>query len=368
MRVRLKGINSVKAKLAGGKAKTYWYAWKGGPRLLGEPGDAEFIASYNAAVARKIQPQVGVLLNVLVRFEETDEFRSLAERTKADYKAIIDKKIVPAFADLPLAALIERGARGIFKEWRDTLALRSRRQADYSWTVLARILSVALDRGWIDANPCERGGRLYHGTRADKVWTQEQIEAFLNSAPPHLLVALMLGLWTGQREGDLLKLTWFAYDGFCIRLIQSKSVRLGNRKRAKRVTIPVGAPLRHMLDAMPREHERVMLNSYGKPWTEDGFRRSWATAQARAGVPARVDGGVTFNDLRGTAVTKLALAGCSEPELATITGHSLGEVSSILDAHYLHRHPGLGERAMKKLEAGTKPPKHTPKWSELFQK
>jgi hypothetical protein len=45
---------------------------------------------------------------------------------------------------------------------------------------------------------------------------------------------------------------------------------------------------------------------------------------------------VTFNDLQGTAVMRLALAECTEAEIATITGHSLRDVYSILDAHYLH--------------------------------
>jgi hypothetical protein len=50
--------------------------------------------------------------------------------------------------------------------------------------------------------------------------------------------------------------------------------------------------------------------------------------------------GVTFNDLRGTAVTRLALADCTEAEIATITGHCLRDVRSILDTHYLCRDPG----------------------------
>jgi hypothetical protein len=51
MRVRLRGINSVAKTLKDGTHVTYWYAWKGGPRLDGQPGDREFIASYNRAVA-----------------------------------------------------------------------------------------------------------------------------------------------------------------------------------------------------------------------------------------------------------------------------------------------------------------------------
>jgi hypothetical protein len=59
MRVRLKGINRSVRRLADGTIKTFWYAWRGGPRLTGEPGTAEFVASYNAAVTAKIAPAQG---------------------------------------------------------------------------------------------------------------------------------------------------------------------------------------------------------------------------------------------------------------------------------------------------------------------
>jgi hypothetical protein len=70
--------------------------------------------------------------------------------------------------------------------------------------------------------------------------------------------------------------------------------------------------------------------------------------------------GVTFNDLRGTAVTRLALAGCTEAEIVTITGHTLRDVRSILDKHYLNRDPALGESAIRKLEAKRKFPTGRP--------
>jgi integrase len=91
--------------------------------------------------------------------------------------------------------------------WRDKLAIRSRRQADYAWTVLARVLSWAKDRGIISVNPCERGGRLYRGSRAEKIWTDDDEAAFYRAAPPHLHLALLIALWTAQRQGDLLRLT-----------------------------------------------------------------------------------------------------------------------------------------------------------------
>ncbi|MGE4339874.1 MAG: tyrosine-type recombinase/integrase [Pigmentiphaga sp.] len=223
------------------------------------------------------------------------------------------------------------------------MALKSRRQADYGWQVLALVLSWSKDRGLITDNPCARGGRLYRRTRAENVWSAADEAAFLAAAPAHLHLPLIMALWTGQRQGDLLRLCWTAYDGRVIRLRQSKG--------GVRVVISVGAPLKAAIEATKKRSTVILTNSEGRPWTADGFRSSWRKACAAAGIS-----GVTFNDLRGTAVTRLALAGATEAEIATITGHTLRDVRSILDAHYLNRDPALAESAIRKLETGTKTP------------
>jgi integrase len=342
MHVRLKGIHSAIMRLADGTIRSYHYAWRGGPRLTGGPGSPEFIASYNEAVARKAALPDGVLLVILTKYQNSDAFRQLTERTRKDY-AIQIKIIERAFGDLPVAALPDRRTRGIFMEWRDKLAERSRRQADYAWAVLALILSWALDRGLVTHNPCEKGGLLYRTSRVDKIWSDADEAAFLAKAPNQLYLPLMLALWTGQRQGDLLRLPWSGYDG--------KFIRLRQRKTGVRVTIPVGSPLKLALDeaAQTRKSPLILLNSFGTPWTSDGFRTSWGKACAAAGIV-----GLTFHDLRGTAVTRLAVAGCTEAEIVTITGHTLKDVRSILDANYLHRDPALGESAIRKLEARAK--------------
>lgn len=140
-----------------------------------------------------------------------------------------------------------------------------------------------------------------------------------------------------------MRLPWSAYDGARIRLTQGKT--------GVRVVVPVGAPLKAALDATQRRSPIMLVNLDDAPWTPDGFRASWGKACKRAGVT-----GVTFHDLRGTAVTRLAIAGATEAEIATITGHSLRAVKTILDAHYLRRDPALGESAIRKLEQRTKVP------------
>jgi integrase len=346
MRLKLKGLHWTVARLADGTEKIYWYAWRNGPRLQGEPGTPEFVASFNAAAASKIPTPEGCLLGLLQGYQRSEDFRGLRDRTRKDYIGQIEK-IESKFGDFPLKALAAPKARGEFLDWRDELALVSKRQADYAWTVLARVLSWAKQRGKITVNPCERGGRVYSGSRVDHIWTIEDEAAFLKSAPAHLHLPLLLALWTGQRQGDLLRLTWNAYDGNVIRLRQSKSI--GRGRRRVNVEIPVGAPLKAALDAAAKSKRSliILLNSDGQPWTGDGFRASFAKARDKAGI---VD--VTFNDLRGTAVTRLALVDCTEAQIVSITGHSLNDVRSILDAHYLHRDPELARAAIHKLETG----------------
>ncbi|KEQ53964.1 tyrosine-type recombinase/integrase [Sphingobium chlorophenolicum] len=354
MRVRLKGLNRITKKLASGKSVTYYYAWKGGPRLEGTPGSPEFIASYNRAVeARRAAPK-DQLQTVFDGYEASTDFADLAPRTQKDYRKLL-RVIESEFGDFPIAALEDRRTRGEFLAWRERLAVKSRRQADYAYAVLARTMSWALNRGIVAVNPCERPGRLYRAARSDSVWTEADEAAFYAKAPAHLHLALRLALWTGQRQGDLLRLTWAAYDGDTIRLRQ--------RKTKVPVVVPVGAPLRAALDAAKEKLANrdpankkplpmtILATENGTTWTESGFRASWRKACAKAGVV-----GVTFHDLRGTAVTRLAVAGCTPPEIATITGHSLRDVGAIMDAHYLHRDPELGKSAIAKLERGTKTP------------
>ena len=103
-----------------------------------------------------------------------------------------------------------------------------------------------------------------------------------------------------------------------------------------------------MLDSTERRSSLVLTNSYGRPWTSNGFLTSWSKTCARAGVA-----GLTFHDLRGSAVVRLALAEATVPQIATFTGHSLKDIEAILDAHYLGRDVQLAEAAVLKLEQRT---------------
>jgi integrase len=147
---------------------------------------------------------------------------------------------------------------------------------------------------------------------------------------------MLLAINTGQRQGDLLRLPWSSYDGMTIKLRQ--------RKTGAYVTIPVADALKAALDTAPRRSPIILTNSDGKPWTESGFQSAWGKATVRAGIR-----GLTFHDLRGTAVVTLARAGCNEVEIYSITGHKPGDVRAILTAHYLPRDAEVASNAIAKL-------------------
>lgn len=113
-----------------------------------------------------------------------------------------------------------------------------------------------------------------------------------------------------------------------------------------RVVIPFGGPLRAMLDSMPRVAPTILTSGDGTPWTGDGFSTSWRPDTKRAGLSD-----LTFHDLRGTAVTRLAVAGCTPAEVGSITGHRAANANAILEAYYLARDPRLAQSAIRELES-----------------
>jgi hypothetical protein len=64
VKVDLKGIAKVTAK-----GRTYYYAWRGGSRLRGEPGSPEFHASYNEAIESRRTPEPGRFKSLIVLYK-----------------------------------------------------------------------------------------------------------------------------------------------------------------------------------------------------------------------------------------------------------------------------------------------------------
>lgn len=344
-RHKVVGVHEVRRKLADGTTTFYRYAWRGGPRIHAEPDSDEFLVEYVKLTRdRPEAKREGLLPGLIYVYRQSSQYLKLRDTTKRSYDAAIDE-IEAKFVRLPVAAISERGARSMFLEWRDEF-LDTPRKADMLITVLARILSVAHDRELIERNPLEKVEKISAGTRRDAIWTDYQVAKFKAKAGKKLSLAIDLARWTGQRQGDLLALTWSAYDGTHISLRQSKTRR--------QVRIKVSGELKAVLDSAPREASTILTTARGtpgkdkdgnrvtvyRPWTSDGFRASWGKACDKAEIE-----GVTFHDLRGTFVTLAYRNGASIKEIAEVTGHSERDAEAIIRKHYL-----AGDAAVTKLE------------------
>ena len=335
MLVKLKGVHSVRVKRKDGGQRVYHYAWRGGPRLAGEPGSAAFIASYQDAHASLREAGSETVGGLVALYKGSAAFAKLADSTKRDCLSVF-KLIEDEFGSMRTRAALLKDARKEFLTWRDSFAANPRK-ADRCWSVFKRVFSYAKEQGEIPHNPCEGGGKLWNGSRRESIWTEADIIRFQSVASDPMAEAMRLALATGQRQGDLLAMTWSAYDGERVRLTQSKTGR--------KVAILLADEDRAMLDAMrarnaardnPSTH--VLTGAKGNPWTRDGFKTVWGRTTKKAGVT-----GLTFHDLRGTAITRARREGASYAELSSRFGYSEADVEAILTRHYLAESQGLGD-------------------------
>jgi integrase len=333
---RLKGINKVRKLLADGSVRIYYYHRATGRRLKGAPESFEFLESYSAAEKATTQRHAGTMVQLIRSYISSPEFEKRAESTRKEYSRMLSK-IEDKFGTMPIAALDDPRVRQDFMSWRAEVARSSgNREADNRLSVISALLTWARENGHVTTNHILGFRRLHKSDRSEKIWLPEHIEAFMNVAPVEMQRALILALHTGQRQGDLRRLAWSNYDGKFI------SIRQG--KGGRRLALPCTKALREMLDQTPRTAAVILTTTTGQSWTKDNFQKEWRKASEKAGIKD-----LHFHDLRGTAVTMLAEAGCTTPQIAAITGHNLKSVSSILE-RYLARTRVLASEAIARFE------------------
>ena len=309
-----KGVWFQKKKLSDGTIVRYGYFGRGpGTISLGREGTAEFHRKLAEALDRTAED--GTLTSLITRYRQSPDFIQLRPRTKRDYEQQLSR-IAAYFGPLSLRAMGSPAILDHIYKWRDSRG-GSPRQADYGIQVLSALLGWGCKRGLVTANRAAGVHKLYTADRSEMVWSDEQVASFLATAPEHMTRALILGLETGQREADLLKLPWSA--------VKDGTIHLRQEKGGRRVVIPVSPRLQRALNAAPRSDSlTVLTNSRGLPWTGNGFRSAFRAARSAAGIE-----GVRFHDLRGTFVTKRFEDGWTTEEIIFCTGHSIRDVRTL---------------------------------------
>lgn len=328
--VRLKGVHVVKAK-----GREYHYAWRGGPRLEGEPGSPAYVSSFERAHAQRKAPIEGTLREIIVKYKAADDFTKLSDHTKRAYLKHLDT-IETKWGSAPVAALEDPRIRRAFLAWRDSMA-KTPRTADMAIGVLKTLLGWAEEWVYLTVNHAAPIGRLHKADRSDSIWSGDELAAFLEVASKELGWALQLAVHTGLRQSDLIRLAWnHEKDG---------SFVYRTSKRGKTVHVPITPACRALLERIEKRGPVILTTTRGKrPWTADGLRSSFGKACDDAKVRR------TFHDLRRTAATTLLAAGVEGPQVALIMGWSEDDVEA-MKRKYVSR-AAVVQAVLAKLEKG----------------
>ena len=161
-------------------------------------------------------------------------------------------------------------------QWRATP-----RTADYAKQVLSRVLSFIVAEGALQLNPCEGIPNVYRASRADIIWTSDDLETLCKVASPQVARAARLAAHTGLRLGERLRLSWSHVGDLAIEMKTAKS---GGRRS---VLIPITGELRELLAEIPKRATTVLTNEDGVPW-KSGFSASWNKINSALASPVAI--------------------------------------------------------------------------------
>lgn len=308
-----------------------WYWQKPGHALVRLPGDP---AARWAMVERLNAPQKPELASsvagVIGLYRKSEQWKSLTVSSRRAYDGILRwMEQNKSWKDTHIVGL----TRVALVDWLDAepkLGMRRLKRA-----VVLNLLNLAHDRGIIPSNPAI-GLKLPPGGGRKQVWSVDDEKTFLAACKKERLRrAFLLQLYTGQRAGDCLAMNLTQVSNWTVKVKQEKTDAM--------VAIPLHTTLR---EALETPIPSLMLAGYpgGEKSRYAAYNRDFRMARKEAKL-----GHLQARDLRRTAVVRLAEAGCTVPEIAAVTGHSIAQTQSIIDTYFVRTAP-MAKNAMDKWD------------------
>jgi integrase len=174
----------------------------------------------------------------------------------------------------------------------------------------------AIEIGWRTDNPAREIKPLRVTSVGFHSWTETEIEQFEKAYPigTRARLALALFLYTGQRVSDVVRMGRQHLDDGMLRVRQQKT--------GTELMIPITTPLAEAIVTLPSNNLTFLTTQTGKPFLSASLGSYFKQLCVDAGLPH-----CSAHGLRKAAARRLAEGGCSEHEIAAITGHaSLKEV------------------------------------------
>lgn len=302
MWIRMKYVVRIKS---GGKE--YFYYRRQGKRhgrLRGKPDSKRFLQDYHRIHAKFEGWRSGDIPNsiadICTKYLASPEYKGKAESTRTSYKSAIDR-IRTVLGPFNVTEL----RRSHIKRFRDQHADKAG-MANLMLSVLRILFDYAIDDDLLTSNPAN--GVKHLETGSHDPWPEHVIADVLDRAPPHIAHAVAIGLCTGQRKSDVLKMRWSDVDGGVVQVVQKKT--------KEKLSIPVLPDFNALLGVLPRRAVTLLSTPTGRVWTEGNFDKQFRKTMRDLGHQ-----GWVFHGLRGNAATMLAEAGCTIHEIASVTGH-----------------------------------------------
>jgi integrase len=209
---------------------------------------------------------------------------------------------------------------------------------------LRLVLEQAVDKGWRTDNPA-RGIRVKVPKTRATIWEQKDVDLYVRAARdtgiPSIALIILLEWEIGQRLTDVRAFRPGAEYDAALGVFSFRQ-----SKTDEAVCIEVSAGLRELLAKAGDGQLFLFRNDRtGKAYTENRLSKTFGWVR-KAAVKA---GGrpLILRQLRHSCIVQLARAGCTVPEIAAITGHTLGSVNSILSV-YLPRDSAVARAAQVK--------------------
>lgn len=274
---------------------------------------------------QRIKKEHGALRQLAELYVKAPEFTRLSARWQSArrfYLGLIEEHL----DYLTIDNLQSRESRGKFYKLRDAYAAKPHK-ADKLTDTLKTLLAWAYERGHIEVNHALGIKRLTRtaGGRGDIVWTEDHEAIVMASFPPSLCQAWRFALYSAARQTDMCNLRWDSYRDGWLTFTPSKTREAGTVVRLPVDTLP---PFKALLGELSRGTDYILTTESGQPWKAENLRARWRYAMAGTDL-AGLD--LHWHDIRGTALSRMADAGCTDSERAAISGHSIGGGSKLGD-------------------------------------
>jgi integrase len=151
--------------------------------------------------------------------------------------------------------------------------------------------------------------------RANRPWTRKEWEVVTAAAPKHILAPILLCGVLGWRGTEVVNRPRSDYDR------EEKKIKRRSAKSGKIVKTPVPRLVSDALDALfPHDATTLLVNSRGRPWTENGFRVSFFKFVGRLEEQDKVGPDLTIHGLRHTCGTPMRELGFDKDTIADMLG------------------------------------------------